>query len=223
MKYIRVTGTPDPERTPELFDLLARSSFVKEARLYDWNLSQREGATALLEVDGDIDQFQNKVVNTRGIQSAHTTRVIDGRFTLLYVLKPTTVPLLKGMLGALTQEGIVVAKPIVYRGGQAHARLVGSASTLQEVVDNLPTEINLEINSIGDFNHSRKTPVSELSDRQREALLEAFDLGYYEHPRKATHADVAARLDCAPHTASEHLQKAEIKVLTEVLQPKLER
>ncbi|MFC6963264.1 helix-turn-helix domain-containing protein [Halocatena marina] len=67
------------------------------------------------------------------------------------------------------------------------------------------------------------TPVSGLSDRQRAALLAAFDLGYYEQPRQATHKDVAARLDCAPNTASEHLQKAEMKVITNVLQFEFER
>lgn len=56
-----------------------------------------------------------------------------------------------------------------------------------------------------------------LSDRQREALLAALDLGYYEHPRAATQEDIASRLGCEANTASEHLQKAEAKVLTEVL------
>lgn len=222
MKYVRVTGTPDPERTPELFDLLARSSFVNEARLYDWNVS-REGVTGLLEVDGDMDRFRDEMVGVPGIRSADTTRVTDGRFTLLYVLEPDVVPLMKELVRTISQEGLVVAKPILYRDGQVHARIVGSTSVLQTAVDEFPEEIHLEISAIGDFDRGRKTPMSGLSDRQREALLAAFDLGYYQHPREATHADVAARLDCAPNTASEHLQKAEMKVLTDVLRTELER
>ena len=41
----------------------------------------------------------------------------------------------------------------------------------------------------------------------------ARDLGYYDLPREATHADVAERLGCAPGTASEHLRKAEAKLV----------
>jgi predicted DNA binding protein len=52
-----------------------------------------------------------------------------------------------------------------------------------------------------------------LSDRQREAVRAALDIGYYDQPRGATHEDVAAALDCAPSTASEHLRKAEAELV----------
>jgi predicted DNA binding protein len=234
MKYVRLTGTPDPERTPELFSLLARSSFVDEARLYDWNVSHGERATALLEVDGDRERFRDEVADVPGVVSADTTRVSDGRFTILLVLEPDVVPLLKRMVETISQEGLVVAKPIRYRNGHVHARIVGSTSVLQQAVDEVPAEIHVEISAVGDFDRSHETPMSDLSDRQREALLTAFDLGYYDFPRRATHADVAARLDCAPHTASEHLQsaphtasehlqKAEMKILTDVIQRGMEQ
>ncbi|MCO8244189.1 MULTISPECIES: helix-turn-helix domain-containing protein [unclassified Haladaptatus] len=222
MKYARLTGTPDPERTPEIFDLLARSSFVDEARLYDWNLSN-DAVTALLEVDGERERFRDEAADVLGMRSVDTTRISERRFTLLAVLEPTVVPLLQGLVGTISREGLVVAKPLLYRDGQVHARIVGSAAVLQRAVDEFPAEIALEISAIGEFDRSRETPLSGLSDRQREALLAAFDLGYYEHPRRATHEDVAARLDCAPNTASEHLQKAEIKLVTDVLRSEFVR
>lgn len=52
-----------------------------------------------------------------------------------------------------------------------------------------------------------------LSERQREAVTVAMELGYYEQPREATHEEIAAELGCAPNTASEHLQKAEAKLV----------
>jgi predicted DNA binding protein len=55
--------------------------------------------------------------------------------------------------------------------------------------------------------------VVRLSDRQREAVTVALELGYYNQPRGATHEDVAAELDCAPPTASDHLQKAEATII----------
>lgn len=213
MKYVRAINTPDPERAPALFSLLADASFVTETRLYDWNVRQEGAATALFEVDGDRDRFRAELVDVPGVKRADTTPVTDGLFTLLLVIEPAAIPLLRNVLGTLTREGLVVAKPIVYRDGQVHARIVGSAAVLQTVFDDLPSEMDVEVVTVGDFDRQREAPLSTLSDRQREALLVAFDLGYYEQPRRSTHEDVAARLDCAPNTASEHLQKAEAKLV----------
>ncbi|MFC6732033.1 helix-turn-helix domain-containing protein [Haladaptatus sp. GCM10025893] len=55
-----------------------------------------------------------------------------------------------------------------------------------------------------------------LTSRQREVLDVALDLGYYENPRAATHADIAAEFDCAAGTVGEHLRKAEGAVLSEL-------
>lgn len=213
MKFVRAINTPDPERAPALFSLLADASFVTETRLYDWNVRQEGTATALFEVDGDRDRFRAELVDVPGVKRADTTPVTDGLFTLLLVIEPAAILLLRNVLGTLTREGLVVAKPIVYRDGQVHARIVGSAAVLQTVFDDLPSEMDVEVVTVGDFDRQREAPLSTLSDRQREALLVAFDLGYYEQPRRSTHEDVAARLDCAPNTASEHLQKAEAKLV----------
>ncbi|WP_248517740.1 helix-turn-helix domain-containing protein [Salinarchaeum laminariae] len=54
------------------------------------------------------------------------------------------------------------------------------------------------------------TPATDaLSDRQREALLTAFELGYFEVPRGATLADVAAKLGISAASASERLRRAQ--------------
>lgn len=48
-----------------------------------------------------------------------------------------------------------------------------------------------------------------LSDRQREALVTAFELGYFEVPRGATLTDVANELDIAAPSCSERLRRAQ--------------
>ena len=216
MKYARITGTPDPTRTPEIFDLLARSSFVDEARLYDWNLSD-DAVTALLEVDGERERFRDEAVGVTGMRSVDTTRVSEDRFTPRNLSKPDAVPLLKRMVATITREGLVVEKPLLYRDGQVHARIVGTAAVLQTAVDGFPPESEPRNQCNRGVRQESENSALRSSDRQREALVAAFDLGYYEHPRRATHEDVAVRLDCAPNTVSEHLQKAELKIVTGLL------
>lgn len=217
MKYAQVVSEPDLDDVPEFFELLAESSYVNEARMYDSNVSSIDKPVALYEVDGDVDAFRDELHGVSGLQEAVAKPVTEGRFNLLVVHDVEEASIMEDVLRAVTQKGIIVAKPVVYRNGKVYSRIVGSASTLQEAIGDFPSEANFEIVTVGEFDRSRDTPVSALTDRQREALLVALDLGYYEHPRQATHEDIAKRLGCESNTASEHIQKAEAKVLNEVL------
>jgi len=53
-----------------------------------------------------------------------------------------------------------------------------------------------------------------LTDRQREVVRAAFEAGYYEWPREATGAEVAAELGISSATFSEHIHAAERKLLS---------
>jgi len=48
-----------------------------------------------------------------------------------------------------------------------------------------------------------------LTDRQREVLLAARELGYYATPREATLTEVAAALDVSKSACSDVLHRAE--------------
>ncbi|RXK51389.1 helix-turn-helix domain-containing protein [Halorientalis pallida] len=52
-----------------------------------------------------------------------------------------------------------------------------------------------------------------LTDRQREVLTTAYDMGYFEYPKGANAEEVAAELEISPSTLAEHLAAAQQKVL----------
>ena len=56
--------------------------------------------------------------------------------------------------------------------------------------------------------------LDDLTERQREVLQTAFEMGYYEWPRDCTGRDVADELDITSATFSEHVFTAERKILT---------
>ena len=60
-----------------------------------------------------------------------------------------------------------------------------------------------------------------LTDRQRDALTTAFDLGYYEPTGGASGEAVADALGISPSTVSQHLQAAERKLVSVLLEDKL--
>jgi predicted DNA binding protein len=57
----------------------------------------------------------------------------------------------------------------------------------------------------------------QLTERQREVLRTAYELGYFEYPREANATAVAEELDIGLSALAEHLAAAQGKLLAEVL------
>lgn len=57
-------------------------------------------------------------------------------------------------------------------------------------------------------------PLAGLTDRQREVVRVAYEMGYYEVPREVTTEEIASELDLDSSTVTEHLQRAERNLLT---------
>jgi DNA-binding CsgD family transcriptional regulator len=57
-----------------------------------------------------------------------------------------------------------------------------------------------------------------LTDRQREVLEAAYEMGYFERPKQANATEIANELDIAQSTFTEHLMTAQQKLLDDVLE-----
>lgn len=73
--------------------------------------------------------------------------------------------------------------------------------------------VSPELRKLGEY-QGQTRPMDELTDRQREVIQLAYEMGYYEVPRAISTEDVAAELDLDPSTVAEHLQRAERNLLT---------
>jgi predicted DNA binding protein len=217
VKHLRVTVHVDDDYTPEFFELLADSPTIAEARLVDWSMTASEQSTLLYIVDGDPTPFAEQAANTAGIDSVELSDTKQGRTYAMVVMRPLETPMFAAIHRASTQAGLIVRKPIIYRDGTMSARVVGDAGALQRALEAAPDGVEVQIDTISQFYGHTDDPVVGLSDRQREAVAVALELGYYNQPRGATHEDVAAELDCAPQTASDHLQKAEANIIRAVM------
>ncbi|WP_049987135.1 helix-turn-helix domain-containing protein [Halobellus rufus] len=219
MKHLQVTVHVDDDRAPEFFALLADSAVIAEARLIDWSLTTSEQSTLLYTVDGDPTAFAERAADTAGIDSVDLSETTQGQTFVMVVMRPQETPLFAAIHRASSQVGIIVRKPIIYRNGTMSARVIGDTSALQRALEAAPDSVDVQIDEVGQLERHDAGPVARLSDRQREAITAALDLGYYNQPRKSTHDDIAAALNCAPPTASEHLQKAEANIIRTVMDP----
>ncbi|RQH01317.1 helix-turn-helix domain-containing protein [Natrarchaeobius oligotrophus] len=119
------------------------------------------------------------------------------------------------LLESLSQRTVVVVPPIEVRSDRTiRMTLVGHPDDLRLVLEETPDGVSLDVRSIRDGTVSAPT---RLSSRQSQALTVAWDVGYYEVPRRNGIETVAAELDCAVSTASELLRRAESRLVGQTL------
>lgn len=116
------------------------------------------------------------------------------------------------LLTVIARSSVVFVPPVTFRADRTvRFRAVGESTHLSEFHDRLSDAADVRIERVREFRRG-STPV-ETTDRQREALAAAREVGYYDVPRTGTVEDVAAELDCARSTAGELLRKAEAKLV----------
>lgn len=95
--------------------------------------------------------------------------------------------------------------------------LVGPQEAISATIRDYETAgISPDLRKLGAY-EGRDRPLSDLTDRQREVLETAYEMGYFEVPRATATEDVAAELDLDPSTVVEHLQRAERNLLKQFL------
>lgn len=98
------------------------------------------------------------------------------------------------------------------------AELRGLLERLREAYDGV--RVRYLVRSGGEAAGGDVVPVDRgrLTDRQREVVATAYRMGYFDYPRRSNASEVAASLDIAPSTFTEHLTAAQSKLLDAVLE-----
>lgn len=125
---------------------------------------------------------------------------------------------LASLFGILERHELVLDPPMEYTAdGGLQVTAIGELETFQAAMPELPEDVETQLDRTGEYHPGGDQLYSLLTDRQRETLQTAIELGYYEVPRRATYEDVAAKLDIAAGTVGEHLRKIEATVLREIV------
>lgn len=217
MKHLRATVRADREDAPPIFALLAHSPSIEEGRVLEMMTALDDYKTFFVAIDGDVTALAAEASDIQAIETVETVHVGEDAGYVLVVIKPQGEPLVEAQHREPGIHGVIPRMPVVYRDGMMRARVIGDPAQLQEMFERDPVDMEVTIEEIGEFRGNIDTAWASLSARQLEALEIASDLGYYEQPRGATLKEIAAELGCAPQTASDHLQKAEGKVITAAL------
>ncbi|AZH25863.1 helix-turn-helix domain-containing protein [Haloplanus aerogenes] len=128
----------------------------------------------------------------------------------------TTEPLL---LLSIQQSGAPIELPLTIRDGQAVIELTASRDRLSEFGRQLETfGMSYTLNRVYD---ATDTP-DLLTDQQRDLLVTAVEMGYYDTPRECTLTELAEEVGLAKSTTSVTLHRAEETVVKEFVAERLD-
>jgi predicted DNA binding protein len=213
MRYLEVRLTGVDATLHPLVATLTDPDVFREARMVDWAPSiDPPRANVLLYLEGDLARFEAVLDETDVVIAYDVTRFGSGRGYAYVHSEPH--PVEWELFEITAREGLIPVFPIEYDDdGSIRTRIVGPTERLRAAVEAIPDGVETSIERLGEYDLGRPPIPPALPARQWEALTAALELGYYEVPREATRDDVAERLGCAPSTASEHLRKAEARVV----------
>jgi predicted DNA binding protein len=119
------------------------------------------------------------------------------------------------IMESITKANCVFVGQVVVREGVENWHIIApTQEDLQKAIDSLERYADIAYIRHG------YVPIDEsgLTERQSAALQAAAESGYFDTPRKGSIKDVAERMHVSTSTASEHLRKAEKKVMKEYVQ-----
>ncbi|SFK64441.1 Predicted DNA binding protein, contains HTH domain [Halogranum rubrum] len=213
MRYATVTLSWTDGAVHPVDDIFAHDETVTVEAIHYVSPGPTGQYVELLELRGDLDRAATLLDETPDVLASDVTGADD--HGVAYV-QCRSAGLVDDLLGTLHDHEIVVDWPIHYfddgdvRG--LHLTVIGTDRAIQQAVSNLPPVIGFTLERIGEYRPDTGVLADLLTDRQHEVFDLAVRAGYYEVPRQTTHRELAAELDLAAGTVSEHLQRIEAKL-----------
>lgn len=212
MKFVRLRiEFPETPLSP-LQDALRRCEGLELAQLRFGGVTATGPRTYVLSVAGDVAAIADALESEDGIIDHEVVHEAGDR-GVVYVRSETTDVEL-ALQSTFARGSLVTTTPVDFHpDGSAVFRVLGEPADLRAAIDEAGEALSVTVERLADYDQPPERVAAALTDRQQEVVRTALELGYYDVPRSATHEDVAAELDVAPSTASEHLRKAEVALV----------
>jgi len=135
-------------------------------------------------------------------------------YTALFRGRPNQDPHVWEFLGA---RGYI-STPLEIKNGKARITFVGNSAAVRALLammKRVGVRTRVALNVEGNF--AASSPLNHLTRRQREVIISAFKLGYYDVPKRINTKELAKRLNIRGSTVAMHRIKAERRLLAELL------
>lgn len=115
-------------------------------------------------------------------------------------------------------EGYVTT-PFELRNGRFRLTYLGTARQVNVLLQKMKgSGVPCKVISLADAKFAPNSPLGFLTDKQRQALMTAYEAGYYDTPRKVSTEQLANKLGLVSSTFTVHRQKAEKRILDAIVE-----
>jgi hypothetical protein len=218
MRYVRLRIRPtEGEGFHPLGEQLSADPAVERGKIYRVDMLDDGTALLLAEARGDRESYREILESSEHVLDFSIADGGEGGWWYSYThFEPTEVN--ERMLSIRYDLGLAMEMPVeVEPDGSMLVTLVGPQEAFAEGGPTDAPGYELEVLETGEHHPDLGDLFLSLTERQREVLEAAVDLGYYDDPRAATHEDVARAVDAAPSTVGEHLRKIESRVFGQLV------
>jgi hypothetical protein len=132
-------------------------------------------------------------------------------------------PSLSSALSYIGLDGGYLFPPLGFVDGKVKFSFLGNEQQIKDFMEKIDAlAIHYHVVLLADANFSPISPLNKLTAKQQEALIAAYKYGYYDIPRRITSEELAKKLGLVNSTVVEHLRKAELRLIKQVIENKIQ-
>lgn len=216
MRAAELRLSPEAGAFPGIDSALAEAPGVTREAVADLEWLADGSYALLYRLSGEDSAAAERVLGDHGEVYDHDLVAAgDALHAFAHVAEQET---LSALLGIAHEHALLLDRPFPVAEDGVVVTVAGRSESLRAAFAEVTDRIPVSVESTGEYVPDRAGPLGGLTDRQREALVVAHDLGFYETPRRATYREIGEQLGCAPSTANELLRRAEAALVDDLLE-----
>lgn len=218
MRYITTILTPDNGYFHPGEEVMRQHGLIPEG-IHNLDLLDDDTITVMYAVRGNANAAEECMENY-GEGCVHEYQIIDESDNIIIQAHMESTEFIKGLINYYRNYAIIMNYPQRFvdpSDSSIRITQIGPEDYLQEFVEKMPDEVDVTIEEIGDYNPFDNRLFANLTDRQQEVLITAYENGYFNTPREVTHKDIADELNCSAGTVSHHLQQIQAHLVRQII------
>lgn len=216
MRAVELQLLPENGSFPGIDTRLANLDGIRREALTNLGWHTDGSYTLLYRLSGDATDELEAAIDDHSDVLRYEL-VSEGDQGLYAFLHVSEREILRELLGITEEYALLLEPPFQFTGQGIKVTVAGEEGALQSAFAAVTDRISVDVEWMGGYSPESDGTLPRLTERQREALITAHELGYYETPRTVSFEEVAAELDCASSTANELLRRAESKIIDSML------
>jgi predicted DNA binding protein len=190
---------------------------IKTLKLLYFLRQDEEEFAAISQIE--LKDPNSKIIDIVSSGLMMETQVLEDQKNGKYTVFMRGGPTLSSVLKSVGIDSGYLFPPLEISEGKIRFSFLGSELQVQDFMKKIDAlGIRYRVVLLADANFSPTSPLNRLTEKQRETLIAAYKLGYYDIPRKITSEQLAKKLGLVDSTVVEHLRKAEKRLMAQILE-----